>query len=146
MKGNLKVMKGFTLIEILVTIVILVILAGITIVALNPGQNIDDANDAVRRADVNTILNAVWQYAVDNDGALPAEITAATEAISNAAANICADIVDEYIAEVPADPTTGSYTDCATYASGYTISRNAAGTRVTVNATLSDATTYSQTR
>ncbi|MDP2691447.1 MAG: prepilin-type N-terminal cleavage/methylation domain-containing protein [bacterium] len=136
--------RGFTLIEILITIVILAILAGLTIVALNPGQNIDDANDVRRKADVNTILSSISQYAVDNSGSFPSDITSTDQAISNAAADICGDIVPAYMAAVPADPTTGSYTDCTTYSTGYTVSSS--GSRVTVTATLADGSTYSQSR
>lgn len=143
---SLKSMRGFTLIELLITIVILAILAGITIIALNPGQNINDANDVKRQADVTTILNAVWQYAIDNNGSFPTGITTTSQAVSNAAANICSDLVPAYIAQLPADPTTGSYTDCTTYATGYSISQDASGNRITVTATLSDSSTYTQTR
>lgn len=139
-------MRGFTLIELLITIVILAILAGITIIALNPGQNIDDANDVRRRADVNTILNAVWQYAIANNGTFPANVTAVDTEIGNAGTDICADLVPAYLGVLPVDPATGSYTDCTTYATGYTISEDATGNRITVTATLSDASTYSQTR
>lgn len=137
-------LKAFTLIEILITIVILAILAGLTIIALNPGQNIDDANDVRRKTDVNTLLSAIWQYNVDNNGSFPSDITSTAQAISNSAADICTDLVPTYMAAIPADPTTGSYTDCTTYASGYTVST--ANNHVTVSATLSDSSAYSQTR
>ena len=141
-----KNFRAFTLIEILVTIVILAILAGITIVALNPGQNIDDANDVRRKSDVSTVLNAVWQYAVANSGDFPASITASSQEISNTAANICAVLVPTYIAKLPSDPTTGSFTDCSSYATGYSINIDATGKRITVTATLSDSSSYTQSR
>jgi len=145
-----KKLRGFTLIELLITIVILAILAGITIIALNPGQNIDDANDVRRKADVTTILNAVWQYAANNNGTFPAGLTGTTPlAIASATTDFddfCNNIVPDYLARLPADPSTGSYTDCTTFATGYTINLDASGRRVTVSATLSDASTHSVTR
>jgi prepilin-type N-terminal cleavage/methylation domain-containing protein len=142
-----KSIPGFTLIEILVTIVILAILVGITVVALNPGQNIDDANDVKRKADVTTILDAVWQYAVNNNGAFPTGITTTAKEITNGAggADLCALITPTYMSKIPADPTTGSFTSCAAYSSKYTIKVDATGKRLTVGATLTSGA-YSQDR
>jgi type IV pilus assembly protein PilA len=65
--------RGFTLIELLLVIGIIAILAAIVIVAINPTKQLGDARDAQRRSDVNTILNAIWQFAIDNDGTMPCE-------------------------------------------------------------------------
>ncbi len=54
--------EGFSLIEILVVVALIIILATITIVAINPGKNFQDARNAQRSSDVNSILNAVTQY------------------------------------------------------------------------------------
>lgn len=68
---NLAAKKGFTLIELLLVIGIIAILAAIVIVAINPTKQLGDARDAQRRSDVNTLLNAIWQYAIDNQGSMP---------------------------------------------------------------------------
>lgn len=143
MRKITKKLRAFTLVEILVTLVILAILVGITIVAINPSENINTANDTKRKADVNTVLSAVWQYNVANNGAFPTSVTTTSQVISNTAANVCADLVPTYLVKIPADPTTGSYTDCTAYNTGYSILKNATGNRITVSATLSDNTTYS---
>lgn len=57
--------EGFSLIEILVVVALIIILATITIVAINPGKNFRDTRNAQRSSDVNSILNAVTQYTTD---------------------------------------------------------------------------------
>jgi len=149
MKGSFN-KKGFTLVEVLLVIVIIAILAGIVIVAVNPARQIAQTNNTERSADVKTILDAVHQYAVDNRGALPANITTTATAIGSGAGliDICSDLVPTYVAEMPFDPTaTGAaYTSCASYTTGYTVVKDANG-RVTVAAPTAElSATISVTR
>lgn len=138
---------GFTLIELLVVISILTVLLSITLVAINPQRQVQQANDTQRRSDVNAILNALHQYAVDNNGSMPAGITSTAKTITSTtgATNIdlCADLVPTYIADLPVDPATGTKdpatslcTDAsATYSTGYTVATAGAANRIQVCAT-----------
>lgn len=132
-----KRLKAFTLVEVLLVIVIIAILAGIVIVAINPARQISQANNTERDSDVKSILDAVHEYAIDNRGALPSAITTTATVVGSGAGqiDICSDLVPTYLAEMPYDPTaTGaSYTDCTTYNTGYTIAEDTDG-RVTVAA------------
>ena len=138
--------KGFTLIELLIVIGIIAILMAIAIVAINPGRQFAKANNASRFVAVNTILNAVSQNIVDGrgtfdfsacEGSIP---VASTEIADDSAGtdparyDICDCLIATYIGAMPVDPTTGSYTSCAAYNTGYNISQDITTGRVTVSA------------
>ena len=129
--------KAFTLIEVLLVIVIIAILAGIVIVAINPARQISQANNAERDSDVKALLDGIHEYAIDNRGTLPTGITTTATVVGSGAGqiDICSDLVPTYLAEMPFDPTaTGAaYTDCTTYNTGYTVASDVNG-RVTVAA------------
>ena len=75
MNSLLSRRRGFTLIELLLVIGIIAILASIVIIAINPTKQLGKARNAQRRSDVNTILNAVYQYAIDHNGNLPGTLS-----------------------------------------------------------------------
>src|SRR4030042_2880531 len=145
---ELKINKGFTLIELLVVIGILAILLSIVLIAINPARQFGQANDTRRRSEVTQILNAVGAYAADNRGVLPAAISAlaadTATPISNTGADLCADLVTNYIPALPQAPQQGTgtaITDCtAAYDTGYTVAHDANG-RVTVSAPLYEGDT-----
>lgn len=131
--------SGFTLIELLLVIGIIAILASIVIVAINPTKQLADARNAQRRSDVNTVLNAVYQYAIDNNGTLPGCLPTATvgTAYNVCTANSCtgvtngcnlATLTGTYIVSIPVDPSGATGLDTR-----YDISKDA-NSRVTVSA------------
>ena len=140
MKKLLRSHKGFTLIEILLVVAAIAILAGIVIVAINPGKQLGDTRNAQRQSDVTTLLNAAYQYSIDNNGVLPAGIVASTTEICATGAASCTGLVDltvltlngKYLTAMPEDPQK-----VTANGSGYMISRNVYG-RITVTAPLAE--------
>ena len=127
--------EGFTLLEILLVVAAIAILASIVILAINPGKQLGDTKNAQRRVDVNTILNAVYQYAIDNTGTIPATITSSSTEICKLGGT-CTGLIDlsvlttneKYLVAIPIDPIGAS-----TNGVRYTISKSVNG-RVTVSA------------
>ncbi len=60
-----SLLPGFTLIELLVVMTILGVLFGITIIAINPVNNIASAHDAVVLTDIVAVSKSATVYAVD---------------------------------------------------------------------------------
>jgi len=163
--------KGFTLIELLVVIAIIATLAVLVFVALNPATRLEDARDARRVSDVNSILTAIHEAIVDNDGSNPTNMPAAgvikqlgtatdsTCALTVGAgggnctatstgcvdlmANVAIDLIP-YLASMPIDPlgTGGGYAGTDT---GYTVVQDANGI-VTITACAAENTTVSASR
>lgn len=115
--------KGFTLIELLVVIAIIAILAVLVFVALNPVERFQDARDSRRWTDVNSILTAIHEYIVDNDGDLPTGLSTGMgetqlgtcssggAALCTGAAAACvnlATVLAPYLKSIPLDPSDGT--------------------------------------
>lgn len=147
-KYDLKANRGFTLLEILLVVAAIAILAGIVIVALNPNKQLGDTRNSQRRSDVNTILNAVYQYTIDTNGTLPATITTTQTEICKTGAT-CTGLIDlsvlttneEYLISMPFDPTGSS-----THGAGYEIKKSANGRITVVAPDAEQSATISVTR
>jgi DNA-binding NarL/FixJ family response regulator len=80
--------------------------------------------DAQRRSDVNTILNALYQYAIDHNGNFPVSFTNEEQSICVPHASPCDGVdlkalLDTYLIAIPSDPlqSKGAVT------TGYTVKR-----------------------
>ncbi len=112
--------QGFTLIELLVVIAIIAILATVVFVALDPVTRFASARNSRRWSDVNSILTAVHEYIVDNDGTLPAGISTTEQQLGSCttggatdctgAAAACLNLstpLAKYLKSIPLDPSGG---------------------------------------
>ncbi len=149
---NIQKQTGFTLIEVLLVVAIIAILAGIVIVAINPGKNLGDTRNSQRSSDVDRVLDAVYKYSLDDNGTIPSSVTTTATEICATGASSCTGLVDlsvvttsgKYVVSIPKDPQCT--TTCAANGTGYKISKDA-NNRITVTAPAAEqGTTISATR
>jgi prepilin-type N-terminal cleavage/methylation domain-containing protein len=130
---KIKKSFGFTLLEILLVVAAIAILAAIVIRAINPSKQLAETRNAQRHSDVQAIMDAVYQYSIDNDGTLPTSIstggacTDTTNEICKTGAVSCTNLTSltditgnqKYLVSIPIDPKGES-----TYGAGYHIHKN----------------------
>src|SRR3989344_7777605 len=147
--------KGFTLIEILITVAIIAVLSGVILVSINPGEFLAKGRDSQRKSHLVTVLNAVGQRIADNKGVFETGCAAGTipvaatkMAVGGGNYDIGPCLVSTYLPDMPFDPKAGSahWTSHTDYDTDYTIVKNAATGRVTVAAPSADLETISYTR
>lgn len=110
---NIKTNKGFSLLEILLSIVLISILIIILIGGLNPNGILSEVRDNKREADALTIYQALEQYALKNN-AYPSAIanipndssryickTSATSCVDATQINLSSILVPAYLAKIP---------------------------------------------
>lgn len=130
--------EGLTLIEMLMVVSLIAILMSIIIIAINPVRHFAEAKNAQRWSNVNAILNAVYQYSVDHDGAFPAPFSAVATEIckTGTAPAICSAnglldlslLTPTYVVSLPVDPA-----ELPGFGTGYLIATST-GNRVIVSA------------
>jgi len=102
--------QAFTLLEMLLVIAIIAILAGIVIVAINPGRQLAQARNAQRSSDLRAIHSAVQQYYIDNKSWPTTTLSGTLQEICDEDGEPlgCLDLTDAlvptYISAIPRDP------------------------------------------
>ena len=117
-----KSVRGFTIVELLIVIVVIAILAAITIVAYNGIQQ--RARDSQRSSDIATIIKALELYYVDN-GQYPAAggstaINSGWSATTDGSwSTLKTALMPKYLSSLPSDPTNTTNADILTSGFGY---------------------------
>ncbi len=114
--------KGFTLIELLIVVGIIGILAAAIIVAITPGERLQEAREATMRAHQQTIGTAVHVTMIDNEYADMTAFFGGTNCVNNIAtamSEACA--TDIGLPRLPSPPTGSGYTMAASGTSRVTI-------------------------
>jgi type IV pilus assembly protein PilA len=132
--------RAFSLLDVLLAVAAFSILAGIVILAINPYRQLATMRNAQRWVNINTILDAVYQYSVDNKGVFPTTIPAASTAICRNASP-CGALVDlsaltvngKYVVALPRDPKSATANN-----SYYYIKKSATTGRITVSASRTE--------
>ncbi len=119
-----KYTKGFTLIEFIITIAIIVVLSSMVILAINPISQMRKARNNQRDAHVNAIYLSLMEYR-SREGDFPACVTSTPSDVYAC----LADLVPTYIASLPEDPDSG-----CEYQTGYFVKKSDATGRVGVSA------------
>jgi len=131
---NVNAEGGFTLIELLIVIGIIAILAAAVIIAINPGQQFQQARNATRWSHMNSIANAVYSYAIEEGGTFPDCVP--TEGLEDGeTANDleeCENDLEDHMSELPLDPSEGGEGG-----TGYEIRSD--GTRIRITSTAEEA-------
>lgn len=137
--------SGFTFLEMIITIGMIVILTVIAIIFLNPGQQFAKSRNTRRASDIYVLGNAIGQNAADNRGIFscsagtaPASSTKMAVGVGNYNIGPC--LVKTYLQALPFDPsaTTSHWTSITDYDTGYTISRSTTTGRITIAAPLAE--------
>lgn len=108
----MKIKSGFTFIELLVVVGIILFLALLVLVSLNPAHRFSNARNSRRVSDINSILTAVHECIVDNGGeyslcnlSIPMNKTEIGTHINNIDMTT---ILEPYLETIPKDPRGGT--------------------------------------
>lgn len=131
MKSKHK-LAGFALIEVFLVVAIIGILLYVSLLILNPNKQLAATRNSQRYSDINQILNAMHQYAIDQNkipfSEMADECIEPTSEICVAGAEDCSSMIDisyltenqTYLTDIPKDPLLD---DTASVGTGYHIAR-----------------------
>ena len=91
----IKKNKGFTLIELIITLAVIGVLVSLILVAINPQRIIEDTRDSRNRAEMNAVKTALQLFFNDNNS-YPAALGALVPAYARALPSVTTDASFQY--------------------------------------------------
>ncbi len=83
MKLTNKKYAAFTIIELVLLIALLAILIVLVFIDINPAKRIAEGRNVSRANDLKEIADGIYQYSLDNNGAIPTGLTSAYKIIGS---------------------------------------------------------------
>lgn len=83
MKLTSKKYAAFTIIELVLLIALLAILIVLVFIDINPAKRIAEGRNVSRANDLKEIADGIYQYSLDNNGAIPTGLTSAYKIIGS---------------------------------------------------------------
>ncbi len=142
-----KMRKGFTLIELMISMVLMAVLISVYFLVANPAGQLAAARNSERFLQLQTIMGAIEQNVADQSNrqfscsAGPVPVSSTRMGSASGSYNIASCLVPTYgLSFLPYDPSASSahFTSLTDYDTGYTISINASGTLIKLVAPYSE--------
>jgi type II secretory pathway pseudopilin PulG len=134
---------GFSLIEIIIALGLVVIVGGLMIRSINPAGQISQARNVQRQADLNTIMNSIRQNIGDSRTGVfsctAGDIPTSSKKMASSGTStydIAPCIIPTYFFTMPFDPVASGarYNSNVDYDTGYYVLKNASTGQITLSA------------
>jgi len=134
--------QGLSLIEIVISVALIAILAGLGLLALNPGGQLAGARNTQRSLHLQGIMNGVRQNIADSASSTltcaagPVPTSTTKMAVGGGNYDIGSCLIPIYLNTMPFDPSASGahYLSNSDYDSGYNIVINASSGAITLSA------------
>lgn len=131
-----------TLVEIVITMALLAIVLGVSVVVMNPAGQLASSRNSKRTLDLQTIMNGIRANIADQSGqtfsCAAGPVPTSTKRMAPGTGNydIASCLVPTYLLALPFDPSTSSahYTSNSNYDTGYYIMQNSSTGHMTLTA------------
>ncbi len=131
-----------TLVEIVITMALLAIVLGVSVVVMNPAGQLASSRNSKRTLDLQTIMNGIRANIADQSGqtfsCAAGPVPTSTKRMAPGTGNydIASCLVPTYLLALPFDPSTSSahYTSNSNYDTGYYIMQNSSTGQITLTA------------
>ncbi len=101
--------REFTIMELILVFGVIAILASVAVLWINPNTQLANARNEQRKQDMNAILAAFYQYALQHDGKFPMQLPSKDQEICRGQANWPAGVSNDCKGLFSLESLTGSF-------------------------------------